>query len=196
MGFGNWGRYQNGIYLFFKQSKNATIVARCHVKECYTCFAVPCERMQQLRHGAMWGRYQNGIYFLASQDAQEVMYVSQWVSQSRTDRDFTDVTLVSDDTNYFTWFTCFTWFNCFTWFTCFRITLFRMVIYIIRAKTFRTRKNFPGSNATLLPGFLGLWTAPIQHPYKCPSLLIWRSRRWAGGERKYGQTFPLPCTLI
>ena len=43
-------------------------------------------------------------YFLASQDAQEVMYVSQWVSQSRTDRDFTDVTLVSDDTNYFTWF--------------------------------------------------------------------------------------------
>ena len=33
---------------------------------------------------------------------------------------------------------------------------FRTMIYIIRAKTFRTRKNFPGSNATLLPGFLGL----------------------------------------
>ena len=27
---------------------------------------------------------------------------------------------------------------------------------VIRAKTFRTRKNFPGSNATLLPRFLGL----------------------------------------
>ena len=35
---------------------------------------------------------------------------------------------------------------------------FRTMIYIIRAKTFRTRKNFPGSNATLLPGFLGLCT--------------------------------------
>ena len=27
----------------------------------------------------------------------------------------------------------------------------------LRAKTFRTRKNFPGSNATLLPRFLRLW---------------------------------------
>ena len=36
--------------------------------------------------------------FLATQDAQEVMYVIQSVSGSRTDRDFTDVTLVSDDT--------------------------------------------------------------------------------------------------
>ena len=48
------------------------------------------------------------LSFLASQDAQEVMYVSESVSQSvsesGTDRDFTDVTLVSDDTNYFTWF--------------------------------------------------------------------------------------------
>ena len=32
-----------------------------------------------------------------------------------------------------------------------------MPFYIIRAKIFRTRKNFPGSNASLLPGFLGLW---------------------------------------
>ena len=31
------------------------------------------------------------------------MYVSQWLSQA-TVRDFTDVTLVSDDTNSFTWF--------------------------------------------------------------------------------------------
>ena len=31
-----------------------------------------------------------------------------------------------------------------------------LIILIICAKTFRTRKNFPGSNATLLPGFLGL----------------------------------------
>ena len=30
------------------------------------------------------------------------MYVSQWLTDS-ADRDFTDVTLVSDDTNYFTW---------------------------------------------------------------------------------------------
>ena len=47
----------------------------------------------------------NNLAFLASQDALEVMYVSQWVSQSvseGTDRDFSDVTLVSDDTNYFT----------------------------------------------------------------------------------------------
>ena len=35
--------------------------------------------------------------------------------------------------------------------------LFRMIFHSIRAKTFRTRKNFPGSNATLLPEFLGLW---------------------------------------
>ena len=28
---------------------------------------------------------------------------------------------------------------------------------VIRAKTFRMRKNFPGSNATLLPRFLRLW---------------------------------------
>ena len=35
-----------------------------------------------------------------------------------------------------------------------------MNISIIRAKTFRTRKNFPGSNASLLPGFLGLWHHP------------------------------------
>ena len=55
-------------------------------------------------------------FFLASQDALEVMYVSQSVTQS-ADRDFTDLTLVSDDTNCFTWFTCFTWFNCFTCFT-------------------------------------------------------------------------------
>ena len=34
-----------------------------------------------------------------------------------------------------------------------------MIFSIIRAKTFRTRKNFPGSNATLLPGFLGLCLA-------------------------------------
>ena len=38
-----------------------------------------------------------------------------------------------------------------------KLGLFGMIIFIIRAKTFRTRKNFPGSNATLLPGFLGLW---------------------------------------
>ena len=31
-----------------------------------------------------------------------------------------------------------------------------MVFSVIRAKTFRTRKNFPGSNAKLLPRFLGL----------------------------------------
>ena len=39
--------------------------------------------------------------FLASPDAQEVMWVSQWVSQSVTESelaDLTDVTLVSDDT--------------------------------------------------------------------------------------------------
>ena len=35
--------------------------------------------------------------FLASQDALEVMLVSQSVSKG-TDRDFTDVTLVSEDT--------------------------------------------------------------------------------------------------
>ena len=35
--------------------------------------------------------------FLASQDALEVMYVSESVSEG-TDRDFTDVTLVSEDT--------------------------------------------------------------------------------------------------
>ena len=35
-------------------------------------------------------------FFLASQDALEVMYVSQWVSQP-TDRDFTDVTLEEDE---------------------------------------------------------------------------------------------------
>ena len=39
--------------------------------------------------------------FLASQDALEVMYVSDSVSQS-AEKDFTDVTLVSDDTNCFT----------------------------------------------------------------------------------------------
>ena len=41
------------------------------------------------------------LHFLASEDALEVMYVSEWVSQSvneGTDTDFTDVTLVSDDT--------------------------------------------------------------------------------------------------
>ena len=37
------------------------------------------------------------VSFLASQDALEVMYVSQSVSEG-TDRDFTDVTLVSEDT--------------------------------------------------------------------------------------------------
>ena len=31
------------------------------------------------------------------------------------------------------------------------------VFSVLRAKTFRTRKNFPGSNATLLPRFLRLW---------------------------------------
>ena len=47
---------------------------------------------------------------------------------------------------------------------------FRTMIYIIRAKTFRTRKNFPGSNATLLPGFLGLWD---------DGLCLWvLSKRW------------------
>ena len=39
------------------------------------------------------------LYFLASQDALEVMYVSESVSES-ADRDFTDVTLVSDDRLY------------------------------------------------------------------------------------------------
>ena len=37
------------------------------------------------------------VLFLASQGALEVMYVSEWVSES-ADRDFTDVTLVSEDT--------------------------------------------------------------------------------------------------
>ena len=39
--------------------------------------------------------YRFFLQFLASQDALEVMYVSQSVSEG-TDRDFTDVTLVSD----------------------------------------------------------------------------------------------------
>ena len=34
--------------------------------------------------------------------------------------------------------------------------------YNIRAKIFRTRKNFPGSNATALPGFLGLCDVLVQ----------------------------------
>ena len=34
-----------------------------------------------------------------------------------------------------------------------------MIIFIIRAKTFRTRKHFAGGNATMPPGFLGLWMA-------------------------------------
>ena len=34
--------------------------------------------------------------------------------------------------------------------------LFRKIIFTIRAKIFRTRKNLPGSNATLLPVILGL----------------------------------------
>ena len=29
--------------------------------------------------------------------------MTDWLTESGTDRDFTDVTLVSDDTNYFTW---------------------------------------------------------------------------------------------
>ena len=33
---------------------------------------------------------------------------------------------------------------------------FKRFFSIIRAKTLRMRKNFPGSNATLLPRFLGL----------------------------------------
>ena len=39
------------------------------------------------------------LVFLASQDALEVMYVSDWVSEwGIVCTDFTDVTLVSDDT--------------------------------------------------------------------------------------------------
>ena len=34
---------------------------------------------------------------------------------------------------------------------------FKRFFSVIRAKTFRMRKNFPGSNATLLPRFLRLW---------------------------------------
>ena len=37
------------------------------------------------------------MVFLASQSALEVMSVTHWVSQD-TNRDFTDVTLVSEDT--------------------------------------------------------------------------------------------------
>ena len=48
-----------------------------------------------------------------------------------------------------------------------------MIIYIICAKTFRTRKNFPGSNATLLPGFLGL--CPVHLPIYLKTLVNWCS---------------------
>ena len=33
---------------------------------------------------------------------------------------------------------------------------------VTRAKTFRTRKNFPGSNASLLPRFLRLWLQVVK----------------------------------
>ena len=45
------------------------------------------------------------------------------------------------------------------------IGLFGMIIFIIRAKTFRTRKNFLDSNASLLQGFLGLFIPFMQPLY-------------------------------
>ena len=46
----------------------------------------------------LWGLFWALFYlFLASPDAQEVIVVSQWVSESEL-ADLTDVTLVSDDT--------------------------------------------------------------------------------------------------
>ena len=41
-----------------------------------------------------------------------------------------------------------------------KIGLFKLAIYIIRAKIFRTRKNFPVSNADALTRFLALWVTP------------------------------------
>ena len=43
----------------------------------------------------------------------------------------------------------------------------------LRAKTFRTRKNFPDGNATLPPRFLGLRYKPYPHQY--PNLIDTRT---------------------
>ena len=46
-------------------------------------------------------------------------------------------------------------------------------VSVIRAKIFRTRKNFPCSNATLLPRFLRLWVEVLSY-----HLLCWLQHRW------------------
>ena len=64
------------------------------------------------------------------------------------------------------------------------------VFSVVRAKTFRTRKNFPGSNATLLPRFLGLWFPPWERFFDFPfrSYSCFRKKIWLTCQK----VFPLP----